>query len=96
MEETLEDLRSSETALKGRRQGEKDKKTDLTEERTGRYQAVRMDNNAVFILDTKEGHIWVWVIQKDNKGKPAEFLFYQGKVIPGSKMGELIDRTYQK
>ena len=63
---------------------------------TGRYQAIRMDSNAIFILDTKEGHLWVWVIQKDNSGQSAEFLFYQGKVRPGSKMGELIDRTYQK
>ncbi len=64
--------------------------------RTGRYQAVRMDSNAIFILDTQEGHLWVWVIQKDNSGQSAEFLFYQGKVRPGSRMGELIDRTYQK
>jgi hypothetical protein len=62
----------------------------------GRYQAVRMDSNAIFILDTQEGHLWVWIIQKDNSGQSAEFLFYQGKVRPGSRMGELIDRTYQK
>jgi len=61
----------------------------------GRYQAVRMDSNAIFILDTLEGHLWVWVIQKDSSGQPAEFLFYQGRVTPGSNMGEIIDRTYK-
>ncbi len=68
----------------------------LPEEGIGRYQAVRMDSNAVFIIDTKEGHLWVWVIQKDSEGQPAEFLFYQGKLMPGADMGELIDRTYKK
>jgi hypothetical protein len=62
----------------------------------GRYQAIRMDSNAIFILDTQKGHLWVWVNQKDNTGQPAEFLFYQGRVVPGSKMGEIIDRTYNK
>jgi len=61
----------------------------------GRYQAVRMDSNAIFILDTMEGHLWVWVIQKDSSGQSAEFLFYQGRVKPGSNMGEIIDRTYK-
>ena len=62
----------------------------------GRYQAIRMDSNAIFILDTQKGHLWVWVNQKDNTGQPAEYLFYQGRVVPGSKMGEIIDRTYNK
>jgi hypothetical protein len=55
-----------------------------------------MDSNAIFILDTQKGHLWVWVNQKDSSGQPAEFLFYQGQVVPGSKMGEIIDRTYNK
>ena len=65
-------------------------------ESIGRYQAIRMDSNAIFILDTQKGHFWVWVIQNDNTGQSAEFLFYQGRVVPGSKMGELIDRTYKE
>ncbi|MFC1494654.1 hypothetical protein ACFL6W_05180 [Thermodesulfobacteriota bacterium] len=69
---------------------------DVSEYENGRYQAIRLDNNAVFLLDTKEGHLWVWVIQKDNRGIPSEFLFYQGMLIPGRNMGDLIERTYKK
>jgi len=79
--------------------GKKEKKMpqpDVSEYETGRFQAIRMDNNAIFLLDTKEGHIWVWVTQKDSNGIPSEFLFYQGMLIPGRNMGDLIDRTYKK
>lgn len=69
---------------------------DISEFENGRFQAIRLDNNAVFLLDTKEGHLWVWVIQKDSKGIPSEFLFYQGMLVPGKNMGDLIDRTYKK
>lgn len=97
LEKKLEELEANDTALKRWQQKKKESGTrDLTGEGTGRYQAVRMDSNAVFILDTQEGHLWVWVIQKDTRGQPAEFLFYQGQVVPGSSMGELIDRTYKK
>ena len=37
-------------------------KPDL-QEGSGRFQAVRMNNSTVFILDTKEGHLWVWIAQ---------------------------------
>lgn len=96
MKEGLGDLETNDTALKRWQQKKNENMAGPTEESIGRYQAVRMDSNAIFILDTKEGHLWVWVIQKDNRGQPAEFLFYQGKVVPGSRMGELIDRTYKK
>lgn len=69
---------------------------NLNNDKIGRYQAIRMDSNAIFIIDTKEGHLWVWVIQKDSQGIPSEFLFYQGKLVPGRNMGDLIDRTYKK
>ncbi|MDB9823013.1 hypothetical protein OAC89_04855 [Deltaproteobacteria bacterium] len=68
----------------------------LSEGIVGRFQSVRMDSNAIFIIDTMEGHLWVWVIQNDSAGQPAEFLFYQGQVTPGSNMGELINRTFKK
>ena len=83
----------SQTARQTRKQ---DYKAFLSNGSEGRFQAVRMDSNAIFILDTKEGHLWVWVIQKDSEGQPAEFMFYQGQVVPGSSMGELIDRTFKK
>ena len=75
---------------------EQDYQKPLSEGGVGRFQAVRMDSNAIFILDTMEGHMWVWVIQQDSTGQPAEFLFYQGQVVPGSNMGEIIDRTQKE
>ena len=68
----------------------------LSNESVGRYQAVRVESNAVFIMDTKEGHMWIWVIQKDKQGQPVQLLFYQGQVIPGMNMGDLIDSTVNK
>lgn len=88
--------------------GEKDKKWKVRESdrrafageqtgsETGRFQAVRMNNSSIMILDTMEGHLWVWVSQPDQSGKSAEFLIYQGQVVPGSKMGEIINRTFNK
>lgn len=73
-----------------------DERNFISEKRAGRFQAIRMDSNAVFIIDSIKGHLWVWVIQKDSSGQPSEFLFYQGQVIPGLNMGDLVDRTYKK
>jgi hypothetical protein len=89
-----------EEAVKQNKTARKDSidviRDNLKNDKIGRYQAIRMDSNAIFIIDTKEGHLWVWVIQKDSQGIPSEFLFYQGKLVPGRNMGDLIDRTYKK
>jgi hypothetical protein len=56
----------------------------------GRYQAIPFTSNAIFILDTKSGHTWIWVyISKPDKN--TYFLDYGGKLRPGAKMGDLID-----
>lgn len=91
----LKDLQKKAPAPVEKRE-EKLPRPNVSEYENGRYQAIRLDNNAVFLLDTKEGHLWVWVIQKDSRGIPSEFLFYQGMLIPGRNMGDLIERTYKK
>jgi len=68
----------------------------LSKDNTGRFQAVRMNNSSVFILDTKEGHLWIWITQAGKDGRSEEFLVYQGQAVPGSRMGDLIDRTKKK
>ena len=53
----------------------------------GRFQAVKLTNSSVFIIDTKEGHLWAWSIHKMASG-----IVYQGQITPGEKMGDVIDR----
>jgi hypothetical protein len=65
-------------------------------EEIGRYQAVviskgiEQGKDSVFIIDTKEGHIWVWdeyrTIGKINVG--GGHLTYMGKVKPAQKIDE--------
>ncbi len=78
----------------------------------GRYQAVSISessksglgsniNAKVLILDTVEGHLWTWGENEtvfDSAGKPqlGTALIYQGRVRPGSKMGEVIERRLEK
>ena len=66
----------------------------------GRYQAVALPKgeghgpDEVLILDTSEGHIWSWSeypSYADGK-KGGRFLIYQGKVKPGKKMGDIIEK----
>jgi len=79
---------------------------------TGRYQAVaipeagRTGQNAnlssrVLILDTAEGHLWSWGENEalyDHSGKPrfGAALIYQGRIKPGTKMGEVIETSGEK
>lgn len=68
----------------------------------GRYQMVRVAKNdrgedAVMILDTANGDLWQWVAVAGVKsgGEVKARLIYMGRVMPGSKMGEIIDKgTY--
>jgi hypothetical protein len=58
-----------------------------------RYQAVVIQEGTaprVFILDTREGHLWTWT--ENLRGADQE-LRYQGRVRPGRAMGEVIDST---
>jgi len=63
----------------------------------GRYQVVPLPKGQdepihALIIDTKEGHIWTWDQYNREKGtsKVGRYLIYQGKVKPGSRMGEVI------
>jgi hypothetical protein len=96
MEQKIPDKLSGGISVSPQQPGISDPNSNRLNNGIGRYQAIRLDSNAIFIIDTKEGHMWVWVIQKDNQGQPSELLFYQGQVSPGSDMGDLIDRTYKK
>ena len=58
----------------------------LEEASPGRFQAVRLDESSIFVLDTQLGHIWVWAF-----GKQGGFTVYQGRVVPGLKMGDIIE-----
>ena len=69
-------------------------------EEIGRYQAVEITKSAsatadeVFILDTKEGHMWVWSEYPTipNLQKGGRSLIYMGKVKPGEKLGDIIEK----
>lgn len=52
----------------------------------GRYQGVRIDSSAILIIDTQEGHLWLWGCHKDT----GFLLMYQGQVSPGEKPGDAI------
>jgi hypothetical protein len=47
----------------------------------GRFQAIRVKDSSTFILDTQEGHMWVWALGE---------LVYQGRIKPGETMGEVV------
>jgi hypothetical protein len=47
----------------------------------GRFQAIRVKDSSTFILDTQEGHMWVWTLGE---------LVYQGIIKPGKTMGEVV------
>jgi len=47
----------------------------------GRFQAIPLKDSSTFIVDTKEGHMWVWALGE---------LVYQGILQPGKTMGEVV------
>jgi hypothetical protein len=61
---------------------------DLEKGGPGRFQAVRLDGSSVFVLDTRDGHLWVWAF-----GKAGGFITYQGRVFPGLEMGEVVEAS---
>jgi len=56
----------------------------------GRFQTVRLDGSSIFILDTRLGYMWAWAF-----GEQGGFTTYQGRVVPGLKMGDVIE-AYEK
>ncbi len=69
----------------------------------GRYQALPLSgaeggktSARAFILDTREGHVWIWsenelVTTPDGRRRYGAGFVYQGKLRPGSQPGELIE-----
>ncbi len=60
----------------------------LSKGKVGRFQAVRMDKDAVFILDTKEAHLWVF-----RATGSGFYKVYGGQVGPGVRTGEITDSS---
>ena len=74
----------------------------------GRYQAIVLHEGGsssrsatlapkVFILDSREGHMWIWEQNakiERGSGGPAfgTLLTYQGKLREGSRMGEVVNQ----
>jgi len=71
----------------------------------GRYQALPLAGAAggqgggrALILDTREGHVWVWsenepIAAADGRRRYGAGFIYQGKLRPGTQPGELIEPT---
>lgn len=69
----------------------------------GRYQALPLagaegskGGGRAFILDTRDGHVWVWsenelVTTPDGSRRYGAGFIYQGKLRPGAQAGEFID-----
>lgn len=69
----------------------------------GRYEALPLagveggkGGGRAFILDTREGHVWIWseselITAPDGSRRYGAGFIYQGKLRPGSKPGELIE-----
>lgn len=70
----------------------------VADEASSRYQALvlpsRPPDQQVFIIDTKDGHIWrYW----QHPGSPAsEGVIYLGQIAPGTRSGEVIFRADQR
>lgn len=70
----------------------------------GRYQALPLAGAAggqgggrAFILDTREGHVWIWsenepITAADGRRRYGAGFIYQGRLRPGTQPGELIEQ----
>lgn len=70
----------------------------------GRYQALPLAGVAgaqgggrAFILDTREGHVWIWsenepITAADGRRRYGAGFIYQGRLRPGTQPGELIEQ----
>ncbi len=81
---------------------------NTTTQASGRYQAVVVPqggrgaqtgslNAKVLILDSQAGHLWIWsegeaIYGAEGRPQFGTVLIYQGKIRPGSRMGEVIDQ----
>ena len=76
---------------------------------TGRYQAITLLEGGrigtsgslqprVLIVDTQEGQLWTWEenVRLEGPGKAGSFgtaIIYQGRVKPGTRIGEVVDQA---
>ncbi len=65
---------------------------------SGRYQAISVGSDkypATFILDTKEGHLWLWrgKLYQEPYENASYSVMYQGQIRPGKKIGDTIERV---
>ena len=70
----------------------------------GRYEALPLagaegskGGGRAFILDTREGHVWIWsenepITAADGRRRYGAGFIYQGRLRPGAQPGELIDQ----
>jgi len=70
----------------------------------GRYQALPLTGaegsqggGRAFILDTRDGHVWIWsenelIVAQDGRRRYGAGFVYQGKLRPGTQPGEWIDQ----
>jgi len=70
----------------------------------GRYQALPLagaeggkGGGRAFILDTREGHVWIWsenelITAPDGSRRYGTGFIYQGKLRPGTQPGKLIEQ----
>lgn len=77
--------------------------TDAARADDARYQALPLagadsgrGGGRAFILDTRDGHVWIWsenelVTAPDGSRRYGSGFVYQGKLRPGSQAGEFID-----
>lgn len=68
----------------------------------GRYQALPLagadggkGGGRAFILDTRDGHVWVWsenelVTAPDGSRRYGAGFIYQGRLRPGTRAGEFV------
>ncbi len=69
----------------------------------GRYEALPLagaeggkGGGRAFILDTREGHVWIWsenelITAPDGRRRYGSGFIYQGRLRPGSQPGEMIE-----
>lgn len=70
-----------------------------------RYQALPLagasggqGGGRAFILDTREGHVWIWsenepVVAPDGSRRYGSGFIYQGRLRPGTRAGEWVEGT---
>ena len=52
-------------------------------EEVGRYQALKITDNSIFILDTKDGHMWLQTLDHAYDANQSSLYLYLGRVEAG-------------